>query len=89
MWFVADTAPESGVGEIEIYKTDDVATTNVFVPTAGGGDNPYDLNGDGVVNGADIGLFLALWGDLGGPGDVNGDGIVNGADFGALLAAFG
>ena len=27
----------------------------------------YDLNGDGLVTGADIGLFLALWGDVGGP----------------------
>lgn len=87
-WFVTDSAPEAGVGEIEIYRTDDIATTNVFVPAGGGGDNPYDLNGDGLVTGADIGLFLALWGDVGGPGDYNDDGIVNGADFGMILAAF-
>ncbi|MCP4795531.1 MAG: hypothetical protein GY885_05160, partial [Phycisphaeraceae bacterium] len=88
-WFVTDSAPEAGLGDIEIYRTDDVATANIFVPAGGGGDNPYDLNGDGIVNGADIGLFLALWGDVDGPGDFNADGIVNGADFGMLLAAFG
>lgn len=45
---------------------------------------PADLNGDGVVDGADLGLLLA---DFGGPGagDLNGDGIVNGADLGLML----
>ena len=41
-------------------------------------------NGDGVVNGADLGLLLV---DFGGSGaaDLNGDGIVNGADLGLML----
>lgn len=47
-----------------------------------------DLNGDGVVNSADIGLLLAAWG---GPGDadLNGDGVVNAADLGLELASWG
>ena len=46
---------------------------------------PGDLNGDGVVNGADLGLLLAQWG---GPGsaDFSGDGVVNGGDLGLLLS---
>ena len=47
-----------------------------------------DLNGDGVVNGADLGLLLGAW-DSAGPGDLNGDGTVNGADLGLLLGAWG
>jgi len=47
-----------------------------------------DLNGDGVVNGADLGILLGAWGG-GGPADLNGDGIVNGADLGILLGAWG
>jgi hypothetical protein len=47
-----------------------------------------DLNGDGVVNGADLGLLLGAWGSAG-PGDLNGDGTVNGADLGLLLGAWG
>ena len=47
-----------------------------------------DLNGDGVVNGADLGLMLSQWG-LPGNADLNADGIVNGADLGMLLAAWG
>ena len=44
-----------------------------------------DLNGDGVVDGLDLGLFLVAWGDSGGPADFDGDGEVGGADFGILL----
>ena len=46
-----------------------------------------DLDGDGQVNGADLGLMLANWGESG-AGDLNGDGLVDGADLGALLAAW-
>ncbi|MFZ9692819.1 MAG: DNRLRE domain-containing protein [Phycisphaerales bacterium] len=49
--------------------------------------NPADLNGDGIVNGADLAILLAAWGGDG-PADLNGDGIVNGADLAVLLAAW-
>jgi hypothetical protein len=58
------------------------------VATLGGSANPADLNGDGVVNGADLGILLAAWGGSG-PGDLNGDGTINGADLGILLANWG
>jgi hypothetical protein len=47
-----------------------------------------DLNGDGVVNGDDLGLLLAAWGATGGPADLNSDGSVNGDDLGILLGAW-
>jgi hypothetical protein len=47
-----------------------------------------DLNGDGTVNGADLGLLLAGWGAAGST-DLNGDGTTNGADLGLLLANWG
>ena len=46
-----------------------------------------DLNGDGAVNGADLGLLLANWGQPG-LGDLNGDDTVGGADLGLMLAAW-
>ncbi|MCH2161417.1 MAG: hypothetical protein MK085_06040 [Phycisphaerales bacterium] len=46
-----------------------------------------DLNCDGFVNGADLGLLLSGWGTSG-PGDLNNDGTVDGADMGLLLAAW-
>lgn len=67
------------------------ATTAQVVATLSatiGGGNPADLNGDGVVNGADLGSLLAQWGQPG-TGDLNGDGIVGGADIGILLANWG
>lgn len=49
--------------------------------------NPADLNGDGLVNGADLATLLSQWGQLG-SADLTGDGVVNGADLAALLAAW-
>ncbi|MDA0660170.1 MAG: dockerin type I domain-containing protein [Planctomycetota bacterium] len=49
-------------------------------------ENPCDLNGDGLVDGADVGLVFNAWGEAA-PGtfaDKNGDGFVDGADLGAI-----
>ena len=45
---------------------------------------PGDLNGDGQLNGADIGILLSVWGTP--DGDVDGDGDTDSGDLGALLA---
>lgn len=48
-----------------------------------------DINCDGTVNGADLGLLLAGWGACPGcPADLNGDGVVDGSDLGILLGAW-
>lgn len=47
-----------------------------------------DLTGDGQVNGFDLSLVLAGWGNPG-PADLNQDGTTNGLDLTALLAAWG
>ena len=49
---------------------------------------PADLNGDGLVNGADLGLVLSAW-DIGPGGDLDGDGTTGGSDLGILLSAWG
>jgi hypothetical protein len=77
--------------------------------TAGGFVSPYlarwacvqilgDLNHDGVVNSADLGILLAAWsippeapGCAGAPhcmADLNGDGVVNSLDLGILLPSW-
>lgn len=51
-----------------------------------------DINGDGFVNGADLGLLLGSWGTCTTApcvGDLNCDGIANGADLGILLGQWG
>ncbi len=49
-----------------------------------------DLNGDGLINGADFGSMLPSWGEFaGGPEDLDGNGFVTGADLGDLLGRWG
>ena len=52
---------------------------------------PADINGDGEVDGGDIGMLLASWDTDAAcsPADVNGDGRVDGADLGAILSSWG
>lgn len=47
-----------------------------------------DLDGNGVVDGADLGLLLQAWGETGGPADLDQSGIVDGGDLGVLLGAW-
>ena len=46
-----------------------------------------DLDGDGRVNGADLGLVLANWAQCG-VGDLDGNDLVDGADVGLVLAGW-
>lgn len=52
---------------------------------------PGDANLDGVVDGLDIGLLVAGFGEASswGLGDFNGDGVVDGLDIGILVSTFG
>jgi hypothetical protein len=47
------------------------------------------LNADGIVDGSDLGLVLALWGSGNQLADIDGSGLVNGGDLGLLLAHWG
>lgn len=53
---------------------------------------PGDLDGNGAVDGADLGVMLGAWGDCPATGaclaDLDGNGTVDGADLGVLLGAF-
>ena len=55
------------------------------------GDEPClgDLNNDGEVNGADLGLMLVAFSGSDPNADLNDDGVVNGADLGLMLVGWG
>jgi hypothetical protein len=50
---------------------------------------PADLDGDGSVSGADLGLLLGQWGFGSGSADLDDDGFVSGSDLGLLLGQWG
>lgn len=53
---------------------------------------PPDLTLDNVVDGADLGMFIAAWGECGAGEcceDFDKNGVVDGADLGILMAAWG
>ena len=71
-----------------------VLTSLVCVPTLGQGDcfapSPCDdLDGNGVVDGADFGSMLGAFGTEDPELDLDGDGTVGGADVGLLLGSWG
>ena len=80
--FIIADAPNNSLTECAI---DDLIVDRVECES--GPNCPEDMNGDGMVNGADLGLLLAAWGSE--AGDFNGDGTTNGADLGLMLAMFG
>jgi hypothetical protein len=61
--------------------------THAFAPSP----RTPDLNGDGIVGGADLGILLGKFGNVfgGGPEDLNYDDRIDGADLGILLGAWG
>jgi len=63
-------------------------------PGSGASGGPFacigDLDGNGTIDGADLGVLLGEWGEsASGAADLNGDGAVDGVDLGALLGAWG
>ncbi len=53
-----------------------------------GGGVTGDLNGDGIVDAADLADLLGQWGAKGGSGDLDGDGSVGATDLAILLGAW-
>ncbi|MFO0875027.1 MAG: peptidoglycan DD-metalloendopeptidase family protein, partial [Phycisphaerales bacterium] len=85
-----NTAPPGATLTCTITPNDgkvDGASATASVVIAGA--LPGDLNGDGAVNGADLGLLLGSWGACAGcAADIDGNGAVNGGDLGLLLGAW-
>lgn len=86
------TAPAGALVECEVTPGDGVADGPPALASVivSGGLIPGDLDGDGTVTGADLGLMLGAWGPCDSCGaDLDGNGIVNGADLGVLLGSWG
>lgn len=73
------TAPDGGVGTAPIVDMGAYERQAIACPA--------DLDGNGVVDGADLGILLGAWDNA--QGDLNGDRTTDGADLGVLLGAWG
>ncbi|MCA9285210.1 MAG: hypothetical protein KDA22_08360 [Phycisphaerales bacterium] len=87
---VLDPEYPGGQGAITIYgfSQDNIIASEICItplPTL----CPPDLNNDGVVDGADLGLLLAAWGSANQDADLDDSGMVDGADLGLMLAGWG
>lgn len=65
-----------------------VVAAAALLSTGAHGRGSPDLNGDCLVDGADLGVVLGGWGGSG-AGDLNADGVVDGSDLGILLGSWG
>ena len=92
-WHIADRIPFSTSIDVQIENryaiTDAVWSSVAFYYLHPG--IPGDLNGDGCVDHADLGILLSDWGCTGGecPGDCDNDGDTDHADLGIMLAHWG
>jgi hypothetical protein len=87
--YSSDDCDEDGAPDAwEIAMGFEIDANNDGIPDscAPPGD-PADLNGDGIVDGGDLGLMLANWGEPG-TSDLDGDGDTDGGDLGLLLASW-
>ncbi len=91
-WFDADREPAAANASLGLFKPGAAGTPNSIafaaVAPSAPPSNPADLDGNGVVNAADLALLLGNWGGTG-TGDVNDDGTVDATDLAELLGAWG
>lgn len=94
--FVTSTEPAfTPSGSTAYFTTQFVGGSNDYgyvIAIALDEPTPGDLDGDGVVDGADLAQLLAAWGSCDAPqkcpADLDGDGLVGSADLGVLFAAW-
>lgn len=90
-WLTSDQPPVEGELSIGLFKNGaSITMPSAFVPSIPSNTCLADLNNDGQVNGADLGILLGEWNEEGDNiADLNGDLNVSGADLGILLGAWG
>ena len=91
-WFDANQPPAATTATLGLFKPGIAgAPASVSIALQGPAaiaTNPADINGDGVVNAADLSALLGNWGGTGAT-DINNDGVTNATDLALLLAAWG
>jgi hypothetical protein len=82
------TSEELANAQADISKTSSEALVLLELMAQDAGACPSDLNGDGTVDGGDLGALLGAWGSPG-FGDLDESGAVDGGDIALVLGAWG
>ncbi|MCE2883284.1 MAG: dockerin type I domain-containing protein [Planctomycetaceae bacterium] len=82
--FTADCDDDGVCDADEILAGEEADANGNLIPDSCEG-QPGDVNGDGIINAADLSLLLAAWGTADPNADVDGDGSVSAADLSLLL----
>ena len=71
--------------------TDDIQLYTLYTNIVATAPRIGDFDGNGIVNGGDLGILLALWGPIscGSRYDLNNDCVIDGGDLGIFLADWG
>lgn len=84
VWSDANTIYVVGSGfNVQSGRNEALLWSRPIAPPA-----PGDINGDGIVNAADLGVLLGAWGSNSTAADLDGDGVVGGSDLAILLGAW-
>lgn len=83
-WWLVNVQAHYSIGDPELVEGGQILAVRIGDGSTGPIDG--DVNGDGKVDGSDLGLVLAGWGSADPSLDLNGDGQVDGADLGIVLA---
>lgn len=94
-WFPGITNPSGitatlpAVYAVDYVRIYDNGHTILSGPGTEQPDCPGDLDGNGRIDAADIGLLVAAWKSADPDADLDGDGVVGSADLGLMIAAWG
>ncbi len=88
--FGHDVAIDGDTALIGAWREQDVTPSGVaYLYDLSMLDCPGDINFDGVIDTADLGILVAEFGTMNEAADINGDGIVDTADLGVMVSVFG
>jgi hypothetical protein len=85
-WFDSTRPPTDVTATLGLFRTGTPGSMTFTVRGPSVPSNPADIDGNGVVDGADLAALLSNWNNSG-IGDIDGNGVVDGADLARLLSA--
>jgi len=87
--FEANAPPQQVEATLTLFKPGDVPSMAIATLGPASVSLPGDLDGNGVIDGADLAALLSAWGTDDPEADLDHDGVVGGPDLAILLGGWG